>query len=246
MSDDPPTQPAHAFRTTHWSMILTLREGSDEERRAALETLARQYWYPLYFFIRRKGRSHEDAQDLAQGFFETMLARDSFEVADAARGRFRTFLLTCLDHYLKNEWRNARAQRRGGGCTVISLDDDDVRNRYENEPESPDLPADKAFDRKWAETVIASVLARMERDFSEAGKGEQFEAFKPFLVDEKGAVSYEAVAERLGMGVSATRTAIHRFRQRYARCFREVISDTVESPDDVEAEMRDLFAALGE
>lgn len=225
-------------------MILKLNAGSEDDRRAALEALCQQYWYPLYAFIRRKGKSHEDAQDLAQGFFERMLARDSFKVADEDRGRFRNFLLKSLDRYIQNQWRHDQAQCRGGGITVIRLDAEDARERFAQEPEAADLPADKAYDKLWAETVISKVMERLEREFRAAQKIDQFEAFKPFLVDEKGTVPYSEVAANLGMGVNTVRTAIHRFRHRYARCFRDEIAETVENEEDVENEIMELLAAL--
>ncbi|MDF1753641.1 MAG: sigma-70 family RNA polymerase sigma factor [Verrucomicrobiales bacterium] len=240
------TQPAGAFLTTRWSIILKLNEGREDDRREALELLCQQYWYPLYVFIRRKGKTHEDAQDLAQGFFERMLARDSFKVADEDRGRFRNFLLKSLERYIQNQWRHDQAQRRGGGISVIHLDAEGAFKRFTYEPESADLPADKAYDKMWAETVIARVMDRLKREFIAAQKLDQFEAFKPFLVDDKGTVSYSEVATNLGMGVNTVRTAIHRFRHRYARCFRDEIAETVEKEEDVESEIIELLAALSD
>lgn len=235
---------ARSFQTTRWSMILDLKEGSEEDRHSALEGLARNYWFPLYAHVRRKGLGHTDAEDRVQGFFAQMLARDAFEMANADKGRFRTFLLSSFDNYLKNEWRRDQAEKRGGGEKHLSIDHEDFSERYERDTIDSALTPDRAYNRQWAENVIQLVLERLERNYRDAGKEALFTAFKPFLIEHKGAVPYAEVAENVGMPVNSVRTAIHRFRQRYARAFREEIAHTVDDPEDVENEIRELLSAL--
>jgi len=239
-------QPGAArFQTTSWSLVLqTGKPGAEPERRAALEMLCQRYWYPLYFFIRRKGYPHSDAQDLVQSFFEQMLAAEVFEKAEASRGRFRTFLLTCLDRHLQQAVRKASTQRRGGGIIHLPLETGEMEKRYEAEPVALEMSIEKWFDRQWAQEVIRTVMQRLQEEFDAANKGRLFAALQPFLVQDRGETSYHEVAMRLGIGVNAVRTAIHRFRQRYARVFREEIAATVERPEEVDEEIRELLTAL--
>jgi RNA polymerase sigma-70 factor (ECF subfamily) len=192
-------------------------------------------------FIRRKGHTHDDASDLTQAFFERFLEKRFFRLADANRGKFRTFLLTALTRFMANEWERTRAQKRGGGDRVLSLDDSDVEQRYQLEPVELNTP-ETLFDRRWAHTILEVVLERLAAGMEER----RFEVFKTFLFEDKGAVSYEEASRQLGMSVTAITSAIHRLRGRFRGLFFEEVANTVEKPEDVEQEIRHLLAALAD
>ena len=227
------------FDTTRWSVV---RAAGGPDSSAALALLCRAYWYPLYAFVRRRGYSAHDAQDLTQGFFAQLLARNDLATVDRARGRFRSFLLGALKHYLANEWDRAQAQKRGGGVALISIDDAEAERRYQDEP-AEQITAEQLYDRRWALTLLDQVLAKLSAEMSIAGKSAQFEALKFCLTGEPGA-AYTEIAERLGTTEGALKVAIHRLRDRYRALLRAEIAETVGSEADVDDELRQLFAAL--
>ena len=235
---------AGQFQSTRWSLVLLAGDSqqSDESHRA-LEHLCRVYWYPLYAFVRRKGHSSHDAQDLTQAFFEKLLEKDYLADADRERGRFRTFLLASLNHFLTNEWRRARAEKRGGGATVISLDEDAAEERYQEEP-ADHLTAERLFERRWALTLLENVLGRLRREMEEEGKGEVFEQLKEYLSTGKLELPYAMIGERLGLSEGNTRVIAHRLRNRYRELMREGIAQTVQDPGDVDDEIRHLITVL--
>ena len=233
-------QGAREFQTTRWSMVLRAGEPGAKAREA-LSNLCEAYWYPLYAYVRRQGHSAHDAQDLTQEFFARLLERGGVGDVAPGLGRFRTWLLTALKHFLINEWHRARAQKRGGGAVHVSMDDD-AEARYLREPADP-LTAEKLFDRRWALTLLDRVLARLGREMAETGKAAHFEALKFCLSGEKRA--YTEVAATLGMTEGAVKVAVHRLRERYRALIRAEIMETVADPDEVDGELRDLFAALG-
>jgi RNA polymerase sigma-70 factor (ECF subfamily) len=204
-----------------------------------MERLCRTYWYPLYVFVRRKGNSHEDASDLTQAFIARFVEKDYLRSVGAKHGRVRTFLLTTMSHFLANEWDRSQAQRRGGGCQVLSLDAVSAEERYRLEPVEWATP-EAIFERRWAQAVIGLVLDRLATETQE----ERFEILKRFLLEEKGSVSYEEAASRLRMSVAAVTSAIFRMRARFRALLFEEIANTVESPDGVEEEIRHLLGAL--
>ena len=206
-----------------------------------MERLCRTYWYPLYVFIRRKGHAHADASDLTQAFFARFLEKRYLRAVDANLGKFRTFLLTSMTHFLVNEWEKSQAQKRGGGMRVLSFDDADADQRYQLEPAEHTTP-ETLFDRRWAQTVLSVVLDRLAAETEE----KRFEILKGFLLEDKGAVSYEAASSELGMSVSAITSAIHRMRARYRALLFEEVANTVEKPEEVEQEIRYLLLALGD
>jgi len=230
---------AKEFCTTHWSMVLRAG-GAGNAAQAALSHLCQAYWYPLYAFVRRQGHTAHDAQDLTQAFFAQLLERGGVEGVAPERGRFRTWLLAVLQHFLINEWRRARTQKRGGGAVHLSLDDD-AEARYLVEPADP-ITAEKLFDRRWALTLLDRVLARLGAEQAQTGKAAQFEALKFCLSGEKHA--YAEVAAKLEMTEAAVKVAVHRLRERYRALIRTEIAETVASPEEVDGELRDLFAAL--
>ena len=204
-----------------------------------MERLCQTYWYPVYVFVRRKGNSHEDASDLTQAFFARFLEKDYLRSVSSDLGKFRTFLLMSVTRFLANEWDKTHAQRRGGQYQIISLDASDADERYLLEPEDHATP-EAIFERRWAEALIAVVLDRLAAETNE----ERFEILKTFLLEEKGATSYELAARQLSLSVPAITSAIFRMRARFRVLLLEEIASTVETPDEVEPELRHLQAVL--
>jgi RNA polymerase sigma-70 factor (ECF subfamily) len=237
---------AHAregwFQTTHWSVVLQAAQ-RQEGGGAALEKLCQDYWFPLYSYVRRGGRDAEEAKDLTQEFFARLLEKNWLAQADANRGRFRSFLLSALKHFLANEWRKKQAAKRGGGKSVVSLDDT-AEALYLAEPAS-DLTPEKIYERRWALRLFERALGRLREDHQAAGKLAVFEALEPFLSAEAREGDYERVGAALGMSNGAVAGAVHRLRQRYRELVRDEIAQTVTSPAELEDEMRSLLAALG-
>jgi RNA polymerase sigma factor (sigma-70 family) len=232
-----------AFCTTLWTVVLEAGQPGTPQSQAALDKLCRAYWFPLYAFVRRQGHSPEQAQDLTQEFFRQLLEKNRIQAADRARGRFRSFLLACLKHFLANEWQRGQRQKRGGGMTIFSLDAETAEDRLRLEPADHQTP-EKTFDQQWAYALLEQVMERLREEFTESGKADRFEALSAFLLDDE-AGSQAEIAARLGMTESAVKSAVHRMRQRYAELLREEIAMTVERPEDVEAEIRELFATFG-
>jgi RNA polymerase sigma factor (sigma-70 family) len=231
-----------AFVTTNWSVVLAAQTRSPAADQA-LEKLCRTYWPPIYSFVRRDGRSVEDAQDLTQGFFARLLERRDFDAVRQEKGRLRSYLLVALKHFLVNERARAGSIKRGEGRAPIPLDE--IMARERNDPEPADvLTADKIFERRWALTVLEQVLARLETEYRAAGNAKLFEHFKGMLAEEPDAKSQASIGQELGMTENAVKQAYHRFRQRYRECLREEIAHTVAAPGDVEDELRHLIAAL--
>lgn len=233
---------ASRFNETHWTMVLAAGK-KDSRAEAALQKLCQVYWYPLYAFVRRQGHSRHDAEDLTQAFFTRLLAHDDLATVDREKGRFRSFLLASMKHFLANEWDKARAQKRGGGKQILSIDFEDSESKYSVEP-IHDITPDKLYDRRWAMTVLERVTARLRKEMYMKGKIEQFEQMKIFLTGSKGEVRYAEVAENLGITEIAVKTAVHRLRKRYRQMLHAEIEDTVETKQDVEQELRYLLAAL--
>jgi RNA polymerase sigma-70 factor (ECF subfamily) len=216
-------------------------EPSRTRAREALEELCRAYWYPLYAFVRYRGYSADDAQDLTQSFFVRILEKGGFASADPERGRFRSYLLGAMKHFLANEWHRARAKKRGGGVTLLSWDALEPEARYALEPARPTDP-DAGFDREWALEATARAMEKLRAESEARNKGELFEALQGSLTGEEPPRS--ETAARLGMTEGALKVAVHRLRQRYRELLRAGIAETVADPSDVDDEMRHLVAAL--
>jgi RNA polymerase sigma factor (sigma-70 family) len=231
------------FVTTHWSVVLAAGRGDTTHARSALEKLCRNYWYPLYAFVRRLGHSAHDAEDLVQGFFAVCLEKNYLGAVEEGRGRFRSFLLVALKRFLANEWDRQRAQKRGGRKTMVELDSLTAEQRYALEP-AEQLTADKLFDRRWALTLLDQVMGRLCAEQVAAGKGEQFEALKECITAAGRGTPYVELGSRLGLSEGAIKVAVHRLRQRYRELLEEEIANTVASPEEVDAERKELFKAL--
>ena len=211
--------------------------------RNALEKLCRSYWFPIYAFVRRQGHGPHDAQDLTQEFFARVLGKNYFADADRSKGRFRSFLLASLKHFLANEWDKAKAQKRGGGQILIPIDVAVAETSCGIEP-ADHLTAEIIFERRWALTLLEQVLRRLRAEYTRDGKENLFEQLKPTLTEVSRSVHYAEIATRLGTSEGAVKVAVHRLRQRYREVLRAEIADTVASPGEVEDEIRNLFAAL--
>jgi RNA polymerase sigma-70 factor (ECF subfamily) len=231
------------FHTTHWSLIARAAAEPSEKAEAALADLCQAYWYPVYAFIRRRGNSAEDARDLTQEFFATLLEKGYLADADPDRGRFRTFLLTAAARFVGKQHEKAAAQKRGGGKQPLSLNFDDGETRYQREP-SHDWTAERIFERRWALTLLDRTLAQLRQEHDESGKLAQFEALKVFLTGEAGAPPLRQIAENLGMTEGAVKVAVHRLRQKYREALRAEIAQTVAAHEDVDSELHALLAAL--
>ncbi|MDD5201067.1 MAG: sigma factor [Terrimicrobiaceae bacterium] len=236
------SSPRPLFLTTRWSVVLAARTGGDGEH--ALETLCRTYWYPLYAFVRSRGHPPADAQDLTQEFFARLLSRNYLDGVAPERGRFRTFLRMALQRFLANEWDRARAQKRGGGCVHVPFDAGLAERRLSDEREGP-LPPDRIYDRRWALALLDDAAARLEAEYAAAGKSAEFLALKPHLTAGRGEIPYADVAAALQTSGGAARVAIHRLRRRFRESFRQAVADTVSSPEELETEMREVLAVLG-
>ena len=239
----PTTSSPQWFRTTHWSLVSLARDADSPQGTAALEKLCQTYWLPLYSYIRRQGYGPHDAQDLAQGFFARLLRMNSLASVGQQKGKFRTFLLASLNHFLSDERDHARAEKRGGGKNLISLDATSAEERYLEVP-APDLTPEKLFDRRWALTVMEQALGRLRKEYANAGNTALFERLSGFLSREAAPGEYDSVAQRLGMSPGALAVSVHRLRQRYRECVRFELSQTVTSCEDLELEMKCLFEAL--
>jgi RNA polymerase sigma-70 factor (ECF subfamily) len=232
------------FASTRWSVVLAAGRDSSPGSREALETLCRSYWRPLYGYVRRRVADAHEAQDLIQEFFARLLDKNVIAVADPERGRFRAFLLTSLRNFLANQWEKSRAEKRGGGRTVLSLDLQYDESQSVCSP-TDDLTPERLFDRQWAETLIDHVMTTLREEFAKAGKIEHFERLKVFLTGRSATLSYADAARGLGVSEGAAMVAAHRLRRRFRDLLRAEIAQTLADPKDVDDEIRFLFAALG-
>jgi RNA polymerase sigma-70 factor (ECF subfamily) len=242
-SSDGASTPDGTFVTTRWTVVLTAGRSDTTHARAALESLCKTYWYPLYAYVRRRGHSALDAQDLTQEFFARLLEQHSLARADRERGRFRSFLLAAMNNFLISEWEKARAQKRGGGRQLLSLDLAAAEQRYDLEPADDSSP-DKVFDKQWALALLNEVVGRLENEYRRDDKVALFAALKETLAGARESQPYAELAARLGMKEGAVKVAVHRLRKRYRELLQAEIASTVASPEDADEEMKHLFQAL--
>jgi RNA polymerase sigma-70 factor (ECF subfamily) len=239
-----PDPPSNApFPTTHWSQVLAAGGRADPATDRALAELCAAYWYPLYCFVRRKGHGPDEAADLVQGTFAALLARDGLAAVAPGRGRFRSYLMAACAHHIADCRDRDRADRRGGGRAPVPIDRQEAEGRFGAEP-AHDLTPERLFDRRWALGVLDGAVGRLRAEAAAAGKADLFARLLPALTGGRGGPSLAAVAVALGMSEGAVKTAASRLRRRYGEIVREEVTRTVTDPADVEAEIRDLFAAL--
>lgn len=233
------------FTTTHWSLVLRAAAAdSPTMAAAALETLCRTYWYPLYVYVRRRGYGPSDAQDLTQQFFAGFLEQGSFARADPTRGRFRSFLLKSLQHFLLDDWKRAHRAKRGGGMALLALDSEVAERQFAADAKdriSPEL----AFDERWALTLLDRVLKRLGEEYARAGKTGLFAALQKHLWGTEGAAAYAQIAQELGMTEGALRVAVHRVRTRYRELLRAEVGHTVHDPAEIDEELHYLIRIVG-
>lgn len=233
---------AAQFATTHWSAVLAAGDSASPDSREALERLCQTYWYPVYAFVRRSGRGPDDAQDLTQGFFAYLIEKGCIARAKAEMGRFRSFLLGTLKHYLLQQAERSGALRRGGKEPPLSLDADGAEHRFAADLATPETP-ETLFERKWALAVLGETMKRLDHEYRQEGKGALFEAFYPSLEGDDRP-HYADLVGPLGMTEGAARVAVYRLRQRYRELLRAVVAQTVADPLELDEELRHLMRVL--
>ena len=236
-------KPSSSFPNTRWSLVKAAGDSDDIDRKA-LGELCEAYWQPIYCYLRRN-RSEADAKDLTQGFFEGLLSRDSFSKVDAERGKFRSFILTSLQNFLKNQWRYESAQRRGSGEQPISIDHILAEELYSQEPATTTTP-ESLYEVRWAKTLYERSIERLRSNYRRRRKEDVFEALLPFLVPHSRTHSYEEVAENLGCSQGAARNAVFQLRQKLKESFKAEVFETVSAPDEVDEEISYLISVIGE
>ncbi len=234
---------APQFVTTEWSQVLAARDGSESVARRALEGLCEAYWYPLYAYVRRAGYDPESAGDLTQGFFTELIEKDGLQSISQSKGRFRSFLLGALRHYLSHERDRERAQKRGGGTWTLSLDADAAEGRFRREPADPDNP-ETLYERRWALTTMERAMARLGQESAERGGGLPFDRLKLYLTGSTPSVPYAALASELGTSEGAVKSSVYRLRRRYGELLRDEVAATVAERGAVDDELRHLLSSL--
>lgn len=231
------------FRTTQWSLILAAGAAGGPASRRALSSLCEAYWYPLYAFVRRQGYDADAARDLTQGYFLTFLEKDYLADVKPEAGRFRSFLLASLKHFLSKVRDKERALKRGGGKVVLAIDLDDAESRFLAERASAGSP-DDTFERQWAATMLERAMSRLHAESVASGKEELFSRLRGHLEGEPDVGAYARIAADLGVSEGAVRVAVHRTRRRFGELLRLEIAETVARPEDVDAEVRHLMEIL--
>lgn len=239
-----PATPGHAaFPTTHWSAVLAAAGSSGAAAASALQELCRNYWQPVYAFIRRSGVNPEDARDLTQGFFADLLSGDALKRANPARGRFRSYLLGVLKHFLADEYDRSKALKRGGGIEFVPIDVTLAESRYSLGAASPSAP-DAAYDRAWALAVLERALGRLREEFTLSGRVVLFDGLKDFLMGDRSDLTFAQAAERLRITQGAAKMTVTRMRQRFRALVRQELAQTVVTSAELEEELRAFAQAL--
>lgn len=231
-----------AFATTHWSAVRQARDGSHEEAAQAMARMCEAYWPPLFLFIRRRGHNRHDAEDLTQQFFEFLLQRDFLKTVDQSKGRFRSFLLASLKNFLNNQWHHDRRQKRGGGQSLLSLDDNDLD--VESMIGAVDGTEDEVFDRDWAVHLLQRTMQALRSELAARGKEDHFEHLHRFLTTDVGPGQYEQLGDQLGMTIGAAKVAVHRLRARYRDLLLASVGETVAVPGEAREEAHYLLSVL--
>ena len=229
--------------TTQWSLVLAAGDSRNPQSAEALSTLCQTYWYPVYAFVRGRGHRADVAEDLTQGFFTQFLEKNYIRQVDPDRGRFRSFLLVSVKNFLANEWDRQRAEKRGGGIPPLSLDFEAAESRYGLEPADTATP-EKIFDRRWALTQLDKVLSSLRAEMVQVGMSDRFESLHGYLTGEGSGVPYEQIAGELGISEGAVKVAVHRMRRRFGELLRQAVAETVDNPDRIDSEIRDLFESM--
>lgn len=231
------------FTTTNWSGVSAVMDAAPERAFEALERLCTRYWFPIYAFIRRQGHPVHEAEDLTQGFFQFVIERQMLREANREKGRFRSFVLGSLTNFLNNHRDKQSALKRGGGHTIVSMDEqlaEDLLAREEDSSASPD----QSFDRRWAVTLVRRVMENLRVEQSARGRLEIFSALQPHLTNEPAAADYTQMGAELHMEPDTLKVSLHRLRRRFGELLRHEVAHTVARPEDVEEEIRYLVAVL--
>lgn len=228
------------FATTHWSIVRAINRENIAEANSALQELCQTYWYPLYTYVRRQGNDASTSADLTQAFFADLLQRKDLRDVDPSLGKFRSFLLTALKHFLINQWDKARAKKRGGGKSPLSLDFGEADNRYRMEPSHAQTP-ELIYQKQWAKTLLDRVFKALRSEFAERGKAHQFDKLKKFLSGKNSEETLGEAADQLSMTEVAVKVAVHRMRQRFGEILRAEIENTVSTAEEVDTEIQQLF-----
>jgi RNA polymerase sigma factor (sigma-70 family) len=236
-------QGAGRFATTHWSVVRAAGKTSSPRYKEALATLCRTYWFPLYAYLRRQGHNSNQAEEYTQAFFARLLEKRGLRLADSRRGKFRSFLLVALKNFLADERDRARAKKRGGEQKVLSLDFESAESQYTLQP-AQQMGPEKLFERSWALTVLERAMVRLQSEFGSTKKRKVFDRLKVYLTREKNSIPYREAADKLKMTEGAIKVAVHRLRHRYRELLRDEIAQTVDTEEQIDEEIRDLFAAL--
>ena len=237
-----PGSPPGAFATTRWTVVVAAGQAVHAESRMAMEELCRTYWYPLYAYVRRRGYSKEDAEDLTQSFLAGLLSKNDLVALSPELGRFRAFLLAALKNFLANEWDKSQRLKRGGGVIFVPLASDTAEQKYRIEP-AHHLTPDKLYDRAWAVTLLERVIEKL----AVANSGNPaFAALKPFLTVARHEMDYPAAAAELGMSEGAVRVAVHRLRKQYREYLKAEIAGTLAESEQLDDELRALYAAFAD
>jgi len=238
-----PTTGNAAFMTTRWSIVRAAGDSAAPKHEQALSTLCETYWFPLYAYLRRNGHDVNEAADHTQAFFARLLDKKYLGQVRPKPGKFRSFLLTALKHFVSNQYKYARAKKRGGGKKILSLNYDQAEDRYALEP-ATDLSPEKLFEKSWALTVLTRTMERLEEELAARNREKLFEHLRGYVVAEQSAVPYQDLADKLEMSEGTIRVAVHRLRKRCKEILRDEVAQTVTTPDEVEEEIRSLFTAL--
>jgi RNA polymerase sigma factor (sigma-70 family) len=230
------------FHTTRWSVVVRAQGPAMRAVDESLESLCRQYWPPLYAYVRNRGHPPHDAQDLTQEFFARLLEKNWLATADRSQGRLRSFLLTAMKRFLANEWDRSHAAKRGGLHAITSMDTEEGEQLLATAATLPDEPA---FDRSWALTLLKSTLHHLRAEYEQAGKHREYERIKPALTASRGEIDYDTIAADLRVLPASARSLVHRLRKRFRELFREEVAGTVATPEEIDDEMRALVATLG-
>jgi DNA-directed RNA polymerase specialized sigma24 family protein len=230
------------FSTTRWTVVLAAGDPNHPDASAALDRLCRTYWYPVYAYVRRKGRIAAEAEDLTQEFFSRLLSRGFPSGVRREGGKFRSYLLRALDHFLINEWRRENSVKHGGGTTTFSLDGVNADARYRMEPADA-ATSESLYERRWATTVLDAVRERLRLEYAQQGKDQLFAALEPCLTGGDDPLRYAELMTRLDLKSSALKMAVHRLRKRFGQLLREEVAHTVASSDEIDGEIRQLIKA---
>jgi RNA polymerase sigma-70 factor (ECF subfamily) len=242
-STRPPAGGSGRFPTTSWSLVAAAGKKATPSSRQALEILCQRYWKPVYVYVRRRGYPADEARDLTQGFFERLLTKNDLFSVTPERGRFRSWLLTCVRNYLANEWDHARTKARGGGVAPLSIDAMTAEERYRLAPSDTSTP-ERLFERHWALTLMERALDALRTEHEERGVLSRFEALKMFLEGDSSGPPYKEVADALGMTEGNVKVAVHRLRRRYGELLRAEIAQTIERAEDIEGEIHHFFQSF--